>query len=550
MPALPNQFSAVIEANIVHLNLSIHMHEFYDIPGNRTRTDLFHGDTGAETTSIFDFANNHYWHSEQIAHRGSVNTCQWGLVDHVRGKEFRFWDMERTRDDSLESPGVSGSGEPHLTTSESIFGFGRELGETYDGKHSVRGIMSDKWSRLDCGKTHHCCEQNMTTSFYFSQAGWSMPEDNGERVPTRVEIIGSSYRNRYTRNCSCSDCSNTTRPIKRSDPNYNPSCHAIKNQNTSQWSLYQFHHIYDYVSFHVGAPADRHYSPPCNQTCTSYNSTYSNATYYHGCVRDQTCACNANGTCPVTRHARPPPPPTNTSSPGSSTNNPSHGRITHQGTANHSTGSAGGHSRPGTGSTGAGRHGSSQARTCAEDVALHQTVVNATQATVSFDVDLRRLRVGSATRIAFEGGFKRDMAALLGVDRSRIVIINMRPSHRSSDTLNLRFAVLPSTGGVNYAAAALTSAVTTATTIAGALPTRVNGSPTTSHLCTADVNSNAVVDSEDLLAVLSFFSSTLPNSPADFDGSGVVDVVDILHCLSAFGTSCSAPAPVSMPGGR
>jgi hypothetical protein len=126
----------------------------------------------------------------------------------------------------------------------------------------------------------------------------------------------------------------------------------------------------------------------------------------------------------------------------------------------------------------------------------------------------------------------------------------LRPSHRSSDTLNLRFAVLPSTGGVNYAAAALTSAVTTATTIAGALPTRVNGSPTTSHLCTADVNSNAVVDSEDLLAVLSFFSSTLPNSPADFDGSGVVDVVDILHCLSAFGTSCSAPAPVSMPGGR
>jgi hypothetical protein len=491
MPTLPNQFSAVIETNIINLNLTVHLHEFYDLVANRTRTDLYHGDTGLETTSIFDFSNNRYWHSEQAAHRDDVSSCQWGLVEHVRGREFRFWDMEHTRGATLQSPGVSGQGQPHLTTSDEFFAFGRELGETYDGVHSVRGIMSDKWSRLDC-KGGTCCEGNLTTNFYFSQAGWSLPEDNGERVPTRVEVIGSWYRNRRIRNCSCSDCTNTTVAIKRSSPDYDPACPNIINSNVSEWNLHQYHHMYDYVSFHVGAPADWHYNPPCNQTCTSYNQTYSTDTFFTDCVTDQTCACDAIGTCPVTRPALPPPPPTSYSGAWGAASSPANssagshtwGQISHTGTANYTTGSAGGHASGqggkgrGGGSTtwatgrGGGRAGSSQVRTCLESKLFSNLLTNATTSSVTFNLDIIQMKVGSPARATFETNFKSDVAALLNVTTSRIVIVSMRPG-----SLVVTFAVLPDTDGTVVTASAVTTALTSGGSIANNYPTVVNGSP-------------------------------------------------------------------------
>ena len=67
--------------------------------------------------------------------------------------------------------------------------------------------------------------------------------------------------------------------------------------------------------------------------------------------------------------------------------------------------------------------------------------------------------------------------------------------------------------------------------------------------CPGDVNSDGVVDVNDLLALLSAFGTTT-DAGSDITGDGLVDVNDLLQCLSAFGNTCTAaaapaPAPVA-----
>ena len=64
--------------------------------------------------------------------------------------------------------------------------------------------------------------------------------------------------------------------------------------------------------------------------------------------------------------------------------------------------------------------------------------------------------------------------------------------------------------------------------------------------CPGDVNSDGVVDVNDLLALLSAFGTTT-DAGSDITGDGLVDVNDLLQCLSAFGNTCTAAAAAPAP---
>ena len=61
LPKLPEQFEAVIEANIVNKNYTVHMHEWHDPKNDRARTDWYSNRAHASSTSIYDFKKNRYF---------------------------------------------------------------------------------------------------------------------------------------------------------------------------------------------------------------------------------------------------------------------------------------------------------------------------------------------------------------------------------------------------------------------------------------------------------------------------------------------------------
>lgn len=109
---------------------------------------------------------------------------------------------------------------------------------------------------------------NYTLTYYFSSADWSIPEDNASQVPVRVVLKGYSIKSLDFR---------TMQPIippERSD----------------------FHHIYDYTSFHVGPPDAVEFAQPCNLECTSTNTTWTTAVKTAILVGEQPCSHNTMGT--------------------------------------------------------------------------------------------------------------------------------------------------------------------------------------------------------------------------------------------------------------
>ena len=53
--------------------------------------------------------------------------------------------------------------------------------------------------------------------------------------------------------------------------------------------------------------------------------------------------------------------------------------------------------------------------------------------------------------------------------------------------------------------------------------------------CPGNTNGDSVVDTADLLALLSLWGKCPGDCPADFDGNGVVDTADLLELLANWG---------------
>ena len=144
MPILPPQFEATIEATLSEQNLTVHMHEWFDIPNNRARTDFYNarwGTAGMRRT-VYDISNNIYWHM-------TPEGCTHGDMEHVD----RGWgtgvagvvegDDDDDDDDDANGGGGGGWGSadsgPHHTAPTEAFHFGGDLNETrrFDRRHST-----------------------------------------------------------------------------------------------------------------------------------------------------------------------------------------------------------------------------------------------------------------------------------------------------------------------------------------------------------------------------------------------------------------------------
>jgi hypothetical protein len=171
LPSLPTQFSAVISANIIQgaranggQPYSVHMHEWVDGAADKSRTDLYSERAHGTSMNVYDYADNVYWH---VAEDG---TGSWGDMAHIENNRM-------------------GGGGAHVTSTASMLRFGGDMEEVYIGRQAVRGIMCDKWVAKSGWPG-----SSMQLDWYFAASGWSIPEDNGDRVPIRLQLTGSSQR--------------------------------------------------------------------------------------------------------------------------------------------------------------------------------------------------------------------------------------------------------------------------------------------------------------------------------------------------------------------
>ena len=258
LPKLPEQFEAVIEANNVNENYTVHMHEWHDPKNDRARTDWYSNRAHASSTSIYDFKKNRYF---QVSARG----CQWGDVNHIRG---------RTSGLTVDAS----DGTPHVTSSEQYFRFGAQYKEVYQGRKKVRGIDADHWiadmgrNRTETNETKDKWTwHNMsgaTLDYYFSVPGWKIPETDSTRVPLRLVLEG--WRT------TTSSRNNTCIGIVRKDPKHTRADYrkCMIPLPPNKWTNHTYLHVYDYTAFHVGPHDNSVFAKPCGHVCHSSNKTW------------------------------------------------------------------------------------------------------------------------------------------------------------------------------------------------------------------------------------------------------------------------------------
>jgi len=231
LPSIPDEWTATIEANIVNKNYSIHMDEWHDQINDRGRVDIFSYREHGMTSSIYDFANQVYYHT-------NTSGCFWGSTDRISG--FNFLTTHT-------------GGSTHLTTTQRLMALASNATHAYVGTGSVRGILCDMWeTNVTCAYSNSSytdpCDMNYTLRWFFSEAHWTIPENSeAVRVPVRIDLSGQKML-RY-------DWS--TRTVR--DPPI----------------LTEIYHVYDYVKFQPGTPDPADFERPCGQTCASDDAEWS-----------------------------------------------------------------------------------------------------------------------------------------------------------------------------------------------------------------------------------------------------------------------------------
>ena len=226
LPSLATAFEAVIEANIYNRGYTVHMHEWHDEAADAGRTDTFSARGGTDSSSVYDYATDRYFHT-------SPDGCEWGDMAHLSGRRS-----------------FGGGNGAHVTSSAELMSLDSRMGMDYTGTASARGIFCDTWTDITERGVHGAGNYStMTIKFYFSHSTWSIPEDNFSHVPVRVELSGlRENRNRTS-----------GRPMMNEDGTV---------------SAHEYYHIYDYTSFQAGSVDSAVFDRPCGSRCFSTNTTW------------------------------------------------------------------------------------------------------------------------------------------------------------------------------------------------------------------------------------------------------------------------------------
>jgi len=211
LPTFPNQFSAEIEANIIHLNLTLHVTEYYDNINNRGRIESYTA-FGSNITLV-DY--NTMEVSNIMTGADGQKSCMAASLAANSSRFARF----------LFGPQFD-NGTAHIIPTTQFLMFGEEFNETHIGIETVRGVPCHRWQSCDVSTG---AERNYTIDYYFTQTNWNY---NPVMIPFQVVVNGTS-----------------------------------PNRNTSDGSIHQVYNVYSFVNFRPGPADDELFRVPPGLPC-------------------------------------------------------------------------------------------------------------------------------------------------------------------------------------------------------------------------------------------------------------------------------------------
>lgn len=196
LPVLPDQFSAVVEANILEKRQTLELREYFDREAGVVRQELHHDEE--RVLHITDTE------AGQFASVGADGSC---TVTALNG----------TGPGSAVNPA-----DGRLRSAAELFeGFASGGAYTYEGESVARNIPCDHWRE----EVNHTFGPNFgiayTLVWHFAQPDWEWRFQAGHRLPVRAVLNGSEYE---------VDAGGGWTPTK------------------------PFNHVYDWVSFVPGRP--------------------------------------------------------------------------------------------------------------------------------------------------------------------------------------------------------------------------------------------------------------------------------------------------------
>jgi len=168
LPRLPSAFIVDIEANLLELNLTINIREFFDIPAGWARYEFL-----------------------------TLNTYNYTIIDLTQKLSYTVVN-ESTCLVTNEVPDTFATAE----SAEDILLFGDKYNETYLGVFTVRGIPCDSWisygNYIDTGTALPNGTvvgggnlHNFSIQYYFSVSSWGFRSGNTTQKPMRAVLTGT-----------------------------------------------------------------------------------------------------------------------------------------------------------------------------------------------------------------------------------------------------------------------------------------------------------------------------------------------------------------------
>lgn len=212
LPTFPNQFSTEIEANILHLNRTLRITEYYDNINNRGRIDTY-SSHGTSTTLV-------NYNTLEVSHiTTSVDGSKSCFAAPLAANSSRFA--------RLLFGAQFDNGTARVVTTSQFLRFGAEFNETYIGIEMVRGIPCHRWQSCNVSEDGRA---NYTIDYFFTQSNWSYYPS---MIPVQIIVNG-------------------TRPDNRT---------AVDSP------IHQVYNVYSFINFQSGPADDDVFRVPPGQPC-------------------------------------------------------------------------------------------------------------------------------------------------------------------------------------------------------------------------------------------------------------------------------------------
>ncbi|XP_063438070.1 uncharacterized protein LOC134719060 [Mytilus trossulus] len=164
LPALPNQFHALFEANILQKSYTVYQEEYYDYHGNKGV--IITTRNGRSRKSITDFTT-------YSVHQIDIDTGKCVVQDLRQMKSTLF---------NFTSTATGG----HVKGLADIFKFSSKFNETYIGTTQIRGIPAHHWTTC----LHvESLRATFNMDYYFSVKTYDL-EGSQKEIPLRASING------------------------------------------------------------------------------------------------------------------------------------------------------------------------------------------------------------------------------------------------------------------------------------------------------------------------------------------------------------------------